>query len=87
MPSLGLFRETLQGMHLNRARWEDNHLTDLMHLTCAAGYADYVVGERSHPFPEVAIEVVKFRGDSGEVAWHLLRLSQNVADRETWWGE
>ena len=47
MPCLGLFRETLQGMNLNHARWEDNHLTDLMYLTCAAGYADYVVAERS----------------------------------------
>ncbi|CAN5196341.1 hypothetical protein BH09ACT5_BH09ACT5_05970 [soil metagenome] len=47
MPSLGLFRETFIGMHLNGARWENNHLTDLMYLTCAAGYADYVVAERS----------------------------------------
>jgi PHD/YefM family antitoxin component YafN of YafNO toxin-antitoxin module len=47
MPCLGLFRETLQGMNLNYARWVDNHLTDLMYLTCAAGYADYVVAERS----------------------------------------
>lgn len=47
MPCLGLFRETLQGMNLNHARWEENHLTDLMYLTCAAGYADYVVAERS----------------------------------------
>jgi len=47
MPCLGLFRETFQGMNLNHARWEDNHLTDLMYLTCAAGYADYVVAERS----------------------------------------
>lgn len=47
MPCLGLFRETLQGMNLNNVRWEDNHLTDLIYLTCAAGYADYVVAERS----------------------------------------
>ena len=47
MPCLGVFRETLQGMNLNNVRWEDNHLTDLMYLTCAAGYADYVVEERS----------------------------------------
>ena len=46
MPCLGLFRETLVSMNLNRASWEDNHLTDLMYLTCAAGYADYVVAER-----------------------------------------
>lgn len=46
MPCLGLFRETLVSMNLNRARWEDNHLLDLMYLTCAAGYADYVVAER-----------------------------------------
>jgi hypothetical protein len=27
--------------------WKANDLTDLMYLTCAAGYADYVVAERS----------------------------------------
>jgi hypothetical protein len=47
MPSLGLFRETFIVMHLNHAQWEDNHLTDLMYLTCAAGYADFVVAEKS----------------------------------------
>jgi hypothetical protein len=47
MPCLGLFRETLQTMNLNYATWKNNDLTDLMYLTCAAGYADYVVAERS----------------------------------------
>ena len=47
MPSLGLFGESLLGLHLNQTHWEDNHLTDLMYLTCAAGYADFVVAERS----------------------------------------
>ena len=48
MRSLGLFSEVYQDKHLNqRAPWHSNDLTDLMYLTCAAGYADYVVGERS----------------------------------------
>ncbi|WP_147434737.1 hypothetical protein [Micromonospora musae] len=48
MPSLGLFREALHQKHLNPGtRWENNDLTDLMYLTCAAAYADYAVGENS----------------------------------------
>lgn len=48
MPSLGLFREVYVNKHLDRtARWHKNDLIDMMHLCCAAGYADYVVGERS----------------------------------------
>lgn len=48
MPGLGLFRETLHEKVVNaRSEWEGNDLTDMMYLTCAAGYADYVVGERS----------------------------------------
>ena len=27
--------------------WKSNDLTDLLFLTCAAGYADFVVGERA----------------------------------------
>lgn len=47
MPSLGLFREVLHEKLLDRGtRWESNDLTDLMYLTCAAGYADHIVGER-----------------------------------------
>lgn len=48
LPSLGLFREVLHEKLINPGtRWESNDLTDLMYLTCAAGYADHVVGERS----------------------------------------
>ncbi len=48
MPSLGLFREVLEQKHLNPGTtWYNNDLSDLMYLTCAAGYADYVVSERS----------------------------------------
>lgn len=47
MPSLGLFREVLRERHLNRStRWEQSDLVDMTYLTCAAGYADHVVGER-----------------------------------------
>lgn len=48
MPCLGLFREVLHERLLNRGtKWRDNDLVDLMYLTCAAGYADHVVGEKS----------------------------------------
>jgi hypothetical protein len=48
LPSLGLFREVLREKLLNPGtRWESNDLTDIMYLTCAAGYADHVVGENS----------------------------------------
>jgi hypothetical protein len=48
MPLLGLFREVLIGKHLNqKTTWKNTDLIDLMNLTCAAAYADYVVGERS----------------------------------------
>jgi len=48
MPCLGLFREVLRQKHLNPGTsWEANDLIDMMYLTCASGYADYVVGERS----------------------------------------
>lgn len=48
MPCLGLYREVLHGKQINGGTaWKGNDLTDLMYLTCAAGYADHVVGERS----------------------------------------
>lgn len=48
VPSLGLFREVLREKLLNPGTtWESNDLTDIMYLTCAAGYADHVVGENS----------------------------------------
>lgn len=47
-PSLGLFREVFREKLNNPGtRWEGNDLTDLMYLTCAAGYADHVAGENS----------------------------------------
>lgn len=48
MGSLGLFYEIHQDKHLNSETvWRSNDLFDMMYLTCAAGYADFVVGERS----------------------------------------
>lgn len=48
LPSLGLFREVLREKLLDPGTtWESNDLTDIMYLTCAAGYADHVVGENS----------------------------------------
>lgn len=47
MPSLGLFREVLRERHLNgRNVWKQSDLTDMAYLSCAAGYADHVVGEK-----------------------------------------
>ncbi len=48
MPGTGLYRELLHDRHLNRGyRWRPNDLTDMIYLSCAAGYADFVVCERS----------------------------------------
>lgn len=48
MPCLGLYREVLHEKQVNGGTaWKDNDLTDLIYLTCAAGYADHIVGERS----------------------------------------
>ncbi|OKJ74229.1 hypothetical protein [Streptomyces sp. CB02460] len=47
LPSLGLFREVFHTRHLNRATtWRINDCTDMMYLSCAAAYADFVVCER-----------------------------------------
>lgn len=47
MPTLGLYGEALRDKITNlKATWEENDLTDLFYLTCAAGYSDYVVCEK-----------------------------------------
>jgi hypothetical protein len=47
LPALGLFREMLHERHLNPGTvWRTNDLTDMVYLSCAAGYADFVVCER-----------------------------------------
>lgn len=49
MPTLGLFREVLhEKLSDGQLHWEENDLVDMMYLTAAAGYCDYVVGERAH---------------------------------------
>lgn len=49
MPALSLFREVLhEKLSDGQLRWEDNDLIDMMYLTAAVGYCDYVVGERAH---------------------------------------
>ncbi|MFN3255402.1 MAG: hypothetical protein ACE37B_06880 [Ilumatobacter sp.] len=46
-PMLGLFREAMrQKLATSTTTWTQNDLTDLMYLSCGAGYADVVVGER-----------------------------------------
>ncbi|MFH8980144.1 hypothetical protein [Streptomyces varsoviensis] len=47
LPASGLYREMLHNRHLNKGtRWRRNDLTDMIYLSCAAGYADFVVCER-----------------------------------------
>ncbi|MFE6930867.1 hypothetical protein ACFVDT_02400 [Streptomyces sp. NPDC057699] len=47
-PALGLLREMLHERHLNKGTtWRTNDLTDMIYLSCAAGYADFVVCERA----------------------------------------
>jgi hypothetical protein len=49
MPTLGLFREVLhEKLSDPRLRWPDNDLIDMMYLTAAVGYCDYVIGESAH---------------------------------------
>ncbi|NEB05330.1 hypothetical protein [Streptomyces sp. SID13726] len=46
-PATGLFREMLHSRHLNKGTtWRRNDLTDMLYLSCAAGYADFVVCEK-----------------------------------------
>lgn len=46
-PMLGLFREAMrQKLATSTTTWKQNDLTDLMYLSCGAGYADVTVGER-----------------------------------------
>nr|WP_242000093.1 hypothetical protein [Streptomyces klenkii] len=47
LPAVGLYREMHYGRHLNKGiKWVPNDLTDMVYLSCAAGYADFVVCER-----------------------------------------
>ena len=47
LPALGLFRELFHGRHINKGtKWHPNDCTDMVYLSCAAGYADFVVCER-----------------------------------------
>jgi hypothetical protein len=47
LPATGLFGEMLHDRHLNTGTtWKTNDLTDMVYLSCAAGYADFVVCER-----------------------------------------
>lgn len=47
LPATGVFREMLHDRHLNKGTvWRHNDLTDMVYLSCAAGYADFVVCER-----------------------------------------
>lgn len=48
MPFLARFREVVHLRVRNAGqKWEGNDLIDLMFLSCAAGYADVVIGERT----------------------------------------
>ena len=48
LPATGLYREMMHNKHLNKGyRWEHNDLVDMTYLSCAAGYCDVVVCERS----------------------------------------
>jgi hypothetical protein len=47
MPSLGVFHRTIYDRVKNpEAKWEANHFNDIQFLSCAAAYADVVVGEK-----------------------------------------
>jgi hypothetical protein len=47
LPATGLYREVLYAKHLDAGtKWRPNDLEDMVYLSCAAGYADFVVCER-----------------------------------------
>lgn len=47
LPSVGRQREVIHQRFQNRTDgWKSNDLVDLMYLSCAAGYADYVICEK-----------------------------------------
>lgn len=47
LPATGVFSEMLHDRHLNKGTvWRHNDLTDMVYLSCAAGYAEFVVCER-----------------------------------------
>lgn len=47
LPAWGLYREMMHERHLNRGtKWNPNDVIDMVYLSCAAGYADFVVCER-----------------------------------------
>lgn len=48
MPSTGYYADIAAAKHANRmTRWKANDLFDMNYLACAAGYADFLVGEKA----------------------------------------
>jgi hypothetical protein len=48
MPATGCYVDVAAAKHGNRmTRWKPNDLFDMNYLACAAGYADYLVGEKA----------------------------------------
>jgi len=80
MPNTGLYRELLHNRHLSRGyRWQPNDLTDMIYLSCAAGYADFVICERS-----TATAVVRAQqrlGRPRNTFTSLLEAVPEIADR------
>ena len=77
MPTLGLFREVLhEKLSDGQLRWADNDLIDMMYLTAAAGYCDYVAGERAHA-AHIA-NALRRLGRVGRLHRHLESLVQQL---------
>lgn len=48
MPLTGYYVDVAAAKHANRmTRWKGNDLFDMNYLACAAGYADFLVGEKA----------------------------------------
>jgi hypothetical protein len=78
MPSLGIFREVLyEKLSDGKLRWLDNDLFDMVYLTTAAGYCDYVVGERSHT-SHIANSLRRM-GRADKLHRHLQSLTKQLA--------
>ena len=70
MPHLGRLRELiLKRLRNADERWLPNDLNDAIYLSCAAGYVDLVVGEKSHT--NVLLQTERAVRPGAHLVWKL----------------
>ena len=78
-PAVGLFREVLHSRHLNKGTtWRPNDLTDMIYLSCAAGYADYRRLTDAVAAIEKAREASDVPADPAQQRWIALHLGASA---------